>query len=81
MGFSSDLAKVRAAFPGARRAVMYTPMDVADKSSRQIEIDLESIARELGPCDLVAADIERGTPDARVLEIVARCRRISEAKS
>ena len=78
MGFSSDLAKAKAAFPCARRAVMYTPMDTADKSSRQIGLDLEKIARELGPCDVVFADIERGTPDSRVIEVVQRCRRISD---
>jgi uroporphyrinogen decarboxylase-like protein len=77
MGFSSDLAKARAAFPHARCAVMYTPMDTANKSSRQIGLDLEKIARELGPCDVVFADIERGTPDGRVIEVVQRCRRIS----
>ena len=57
---------------------MYTPMDTANKSSRQIGLDLERIARELGPCDVVFADIERGTPDSRVTEVVERCRRISE---
>ena len=78
MGLSSDLAKARAAFPHARRAVMYTPMDTANKSSRQIGLDLEKIARELGPCDVVFADIERGTTDGRVAEVVERCRRISD---
>ena len=78
MGFSSDLAKARAAFPRARRAVMYTPMDTANKSSRQVALDLEKIAQELGPCDVVFADIERGTPDSRVTEVIQRCQRISE---
>ena len=78
MGVSSDFAKARAAFPHARRAVMYTPMDMVNKSSRQIGLDLERIARELGPCDVAFADIERGTPDGRVVEVVERSRRISE---
>ncbi len=78
MGFSSDLANATAAFPHARRAVMYTPMDTANRSSPQIKLDLERIARELGPCDVVFADIERGTPDARISEVVQHCRRISQ---
>ncbi len=78
MGLSSDLAKAKAAFPDARRAVMYTPMDLDAKSSREIRCDLERIARELGPCDVVFADIERGTADGRVVEVVEQCRRISQ---
>ena len=78
MGLSSDLAKARAAFPHARRAVMYTPMDTAAKSSRQIGLDLERIARDLGPSDVVFADIERGTSDSRVTEVVECCHRVSE---
>ena len=57
---------------------MYTPMDVANKSSAQIRDDLERIAGEYGPCDLVCADIDIATPDSRVLEIVDICEELSE---
>src|ERR1035437_1240254 len=63
MGMDSDLPKARDAFPEARRAIMYTPMDVDRKNSAEIRADLETIAREYGPCDIVFADIESGTPD------------------
>jgi len=77
MGLESDLGRARALFPDARRAVMYPPADVASKDPVQIRADLERIARDLGPADLVCADIEAGTPDERVLAIVEACREIS----
>ena len=77
MGLNSDLKKAKSVFPDARRAVMYTPMDVANKNMEQITGDLDRIAEELGPCDLVCADIEAGVPDSRVIEIFNLCRKVS----
>src|ERR1035438_7623820 len=50
------------------------------KSSAKIRPDLETVAREYGPCDIVFADIESGTPDSRVLELVRFCDEISHAQ-
>jgi hypothetical protein len=72
MGLDSDLVRARRLFPQARRALMYTPMDAARKTSAAIEDDFRRIANEYAPCDIVIADIEAGTPDERVLEIVYR---------
>jgi len=66
MGMDSDLAKARHLFPHARRAIMYTPMDAANKSLSGIKADLEGIAVNYGPCDIVVADIDPGVPDERV---------------
>lgn len=77
MGIKSDLARAREVFPEARRALMYTPMDLANRSSGALRADFEKIAREYAPCDIVIADIEAGTPDARVLEAVELCRQLS----
>ena len=77
MGLASGLAAAREAFPFARRALMYTPTDLARKSSAELRVDFERIAAELGPCDLVLADVESGVPDARVREAVALCEEIS----
>jgi hypothetical protein len=77
MGLESDLVEAKQAFPTARRALMYTPMDVKEKPLEQIEKDLDRIAREYGPCDLVCADIESGTPDQRILELFDLCDRLS----
>ena len=76
MGMDSDLKKAKYLFPDSRRAIMYTPMDVANKTLHQIQADLEKIADECGPCDIVAADIEAGTPDAKVLELIQLCEKI-----
>ncbi|MBV5315994.1 MAG: hypothetical protein JZU47_22030, partial [Prolixibacteraceae bacterium] len=78
MGMDSDLEKARKLFPETRRAIMYTPMDVANKTPEQIRNDMELIAKKYGPCDIVAADIEHGTPDSRVLDFIKICKLISE---
>lgn len=81
MGIESNLPLARELFPDPRRALMYTPMDLANKSSAQLRHDLERIARDYGPCDLVCADIDTHVPDARVLEVVDLCEALSEAHS
>jgi hypothetical protein len=80
MGLDSDLPRARAAFPHARRAIMYTPMDLANKSLETIRLDLERIVRDYAPCDLVLADIEAGTPDERVLQVLAMCEELSRTR-
>ena len=77
MGHDSDLEKTRLLFPETRRAIMYTPMELADKSKDEIKADLERIANLYGPCDIVAADIEFGTPDRKVLDFIHLCEEIS----
>ncbi len=79
MGIGSDLAEARTLMPGVRRALMYTPMDLANKSEAAIRTDLERVAREYAPCDIVLADIESGVPDQRVSQVVAWCAELSES--
>ena len=77
MGIKSDLTRAKALFPTARRALMYTPMDAANKTMPEIETDFERMVREYAPCDVVIADLEAGTPDARVAELVELCKKFS----
>ena len=77
MGMDSDLELARQLFLHTRRAIMYTPMDVANKSLQQIRQDLECIANHYAPCDIVAADIEHGTSDERICDFVRICKEIS----
>lgn len=77
MGIESDMEKARELYPATRRALMYTPMDLANKPLAEIRNDLESIANQYGPCDIVAADIEHGTPDEKVLDFIRVCEEIS----
>lgn len=72
MGLDSDLERARHLCPNARRAIMYTPKDLASKSLAEIEADLTRIRRELAPCDIVMADIDSGVPDERVLAFAER---------
>jgi len=80
MGQNSDLARAREAIPHARRAVMYTPMDLINKPLQAIRADLEKIAANYAPCDIVVADIEEDTPDERVLTFLELCDEISVGK-
>ncbi|MFH1614340.1 MAG: hypothetical protein ABIG61_04555 [Planctomycetota bacterium] len=70
MGLDSDMKRMRQLFPNTRRAVMYSPIELVNKSLDRIEQDILRIRRELSPCDIVLADIEAGTDDRRVLDFV-----------
>lgn len=78
MGLESDLRRARQLFSAARRAVMYPPVALKDKPVSEIAVDLERIATEYGPCDVVFADIESDTPDSRVREILTICEDLSQ---
>lgn len=78
MGLHSDLARARTLFPQTRRALMYTPMDLANKTVTGLRADIDRVAREYGPCDLVFADIDLGMPDQRIHELIDLCERTSE---
>lgn len=77
MGIKSDLARAKALFPDARRAVMYTPMDAVNKTLAEIEADFRLVAQDYAPCDTVMADLEAGTPDSRVNDLLELCARVS----
>jgi hypothetical protein len=70
MGIDSDLAKARNLFPDARRAIMYTPMDLNTKSLTRIREDLARIAVSFSPCDIVLADIDVGVADEKVIKFL-----------
>ena len=77
MGIDSNLVRASEVFTGARRALMYRPTDLVNKSPEIIEADLEKIASEYAPCDIVVADIEAGTPDERILAFLKLCDKIN----
>jgi hypothetical protein len=77
MGIDSNLAWASKVFPNVRRAVMYRPTNLVDKSPETIKADLEKIATEYAPCDIVVADIEADTPDERILTFLKLCDRIN----
>lgn len=66
MGIMSDLSRARRLCPYARRAVMYTPMDLRDKSPDEIRRDIVRIQQEIAPCDIVLADIDTDVSDEKV---------------
>ncbi len=78
MGLESDLNRVQRMFPDARRNLIYTSMDLVNKSEDQIRCDFERIARELGPCDLGLPNVELGVPDKRICFALDLCRELSD---
>lgn len=78
MGLDSDLVRARRSCPDTRRAVMYTPTDLVTKSMNGLRDDLMRIYRELGPCDVVMADIDTHTADERVVAFARIAREAGE---
>ena len=78
MGLESNLAKARALMPNTRRALMYTPMDLANKSREEIHRDIGQIVDSYAPCDIVVADIDKDVPDEKVITFIELCQCYSE---
>ena len=78
MGITSDLKKAKRLFPDTRRNILYTSMDLANKSQEQIRSDFERIAEELAPCDVGLPDIEVDVTDERVLFAMELCEELSD---
>jgi hypothetical protein len=78
MGITSDFLKAKRLFPDARRNILYTSMDLANKSQDEIRADFDSIAKELAPCDVGLPDIEIDVPDERILYIMDLCKELSD---
>ncbi|TFG64090.1 MAG: hypothetical protein E4H36_03900 [Spirochaetales bacterium] len=76
MGFASDLKRAKAAFPQARRAVMYSPVTFLEKSPDALEQDVGRIARELAPCDIVLGDLQSSVQDERIRNFLYSCRKL-----
>jgi len=73
MGITSDLVKAKRLFPEARRNILYTSMDLANKSEPEIRKDFEKIAMQLAPCDVGLPDIEVDVADERVILAMDLC--------
>lgn len=76
MGMESDMAKAKELFRHARRAVIYSPVKLQEANAEEIASDMETIHRELSPCDVVMADIQASTMDERVKELLRICARL-----
>jgi len=77
MGITSNLKKAKRLFPDARRNILYTSMDLANKSEGQIRDDFEKIATQLAPCDVGLPDIEVDVSDERIMFAMDLCEEFS----
>jgi hypothetical protein len=80
MGMMSDMRRVRETFPGTYRAVLYSPVKLQEGSLEEIRKDMQKIYDELGPCDLVMADVQASTPDERVKALLDVCADIAKRR-
>lgn len=78
MGVTSDLVRAKELFPQARRNLLYTAMDMREKTDQEIREDFEKIAREYGPCDLGLPNVDLGIPDDRVKLAMDLCAEMGE---
>ena len=81
MGLESNLARARTLMPNTRRALMYTPMDLANKSREDIRRDIEQIVDSYAPCDIVVADIDEDVPDEKVSAFIELCQCYNDGKA
>ena len=79
MGMDSDLVRVKEIFPKTRRAVMYSPVALLEKSLESIALDLRRIFEDLAPCDVVVADIQHTTRDWKINSFHEMCRSLEES--
>jgi hypothetical protein len=77
MGMTSDFRKAKRLFPDCRRNVLYTSMDMADKSREQIRNDFERIATELAPCDVGLLNLGPEVDDEQVIFFMDLCDELS----
>jgi hypothetical protein len=77
MGMMSEMRQARTLFPDARRAVMYSPVKFHEAPLDEIEADMRRIYADLAPCDVVMADIQAETPDARIVALWEMCAAIA----
>ena len=66
MGINSDMARAQSLFPDARRAVLFTPLWVENKTEEAIRADIAKIHAQLGACDIVLADLSDTTTDDQI---------------
>ena len=69
-GMMADLKRIRKMFPDARRAVLNGPVELENKALPEIRADIERLAAEYAPCDIVMADVDSTTHDGRVSDLL-----------
>jgi hypothetical protein len=80
MGLDSDMKRARQTFPDARRNLLYTSMDLKNKTDDELWQDFKRIAQDLAPCDVGFPDIESDVPDDRIMFAIDVCSELSEAR-
>jgi hypothetical protein len=77
MGMNSDMRQAKELFPDARRGVLYGPVKIKNYTREDIKKDFIKIHNEIGPCDIILADIESDVPNEKIQEIVSTAQMIA----
>jgi hypothetical protein len=78
MGMDTDMRRAKELFPDAHRAVLYSPVKIENLNLEEIITDFEKIRSELGPCDIILADVETTVPNEKMQAVVAAADAIAE---
>lgn len=81
MSASSDLSQARKLFPDTRLAIFFSPGDIQDKPTEQLEAEFRRIAEEAAPCDIVFADMTPETSDEKLRTLLDYADKIEEGFS
>jgi len=80
MGMMTDMEKARELFPDTRRGVLYSPVKIASAPLSEVQADFEKIYHDLGPCDLILADVDSSVPVERVQQVLEVVDRVAAGK-
>ncbi len=67
-GIDSNMDKIKMDFPYTRLCVIYSAVDLKNKTKTNIGHDLQKIHDALTPCEIIIGDIDTGTPDEMVMD-------------
>lgn len=80
MGMNTDMEKARELFPDARRGVLYSPEKIGKAPLAEVTRDFLKIYRELGPCDIILADVDSDVEPERISAVLQIVSDISSGK-
>lgn len=80
MGMNTDMRKARELFPDARRGVLYSPGKIGEAPLSEVQADFEKIYSELGPCDIILADVDSTVGEERVKQVLEIVDRVAAGK-
>ncbi len=67
-GITSNIEKTKKDFSDTRLCLIYSIVDLKNKTIEEIRYELHRIRDTLTPCEIIIGDIDAGTPDEMVMD-------------